>query len=100
MTRGMFVARSYVLLFALLSIAVSCSSTTLKPAGTACAADSDCAAGLSCLGLVAVSSDGGCTTAAKACSKVCTLDADCAPLGANFLCFGGCGGTRSCGATQ
>jgi len=83
----------------LLLALVACSSSTLKAAGTACSSDSDCAAGLSCLALSAVT-DAGCTNLAKACSKTCTINSDCASLGSNFTCFGNCGGSRSCGATQ
>jgi hypothetical protein len=79
---------------------VACSSTTLKSAGTACSSDSECAAGLSCLPLAAVT-DAGCTTLAKACSKNCTVNSDCTSLGSTFTCFGNCdGGSRACGATQ
>jgi hypothetical protein len=77
----------------------ACSSTSLKSAGIACSSDSECAAGLSC-GALGSFSDGGCTPAAKACSKSCTLDSDCAPLGSTFKCFAACDGTHSCGATQ
>ena len=83
----------------LLLVLVACSSPTLKVAGTACSSDSDCAAGLSCLPLSAVT-DAGCMTLAKACSKTCTINTDCASLGSNFTCFGNCGGSRACGATQ
>ena len=92
--------RTFVVVVALLLPFAACSSASLKPAGTACGADSDCAAGLSCLDLVAIVSDAGCTTAAKACSKVCTLDTDCAALGSSFMCFTACDGSRACGATQ
>jgi hypothetical protein len=76
-----------------------CSSTPLKVAGTACNADSDCAAGLSCRALGSFT-DAGCTTGAKACTKPCTIDTDCASLGGNFKCFAACDGSRACGATQ
>lgn len=76
-----------------------CSSAPLKVAGTACSADSDCAAGLSCRALGAFT-DAGCTTGAKACTKPCTIDADCAALGGSFKCFAACDGSRACGATQ
>jgi hypothetical protein len=79
---------------------LACSSSPLKSAGTACAADSDCAAGLSCLDIIGTVSDGGCASAVKACSKTCALDSDCAPLGASYKCFAACDGTKSCGATQ
>jgi hypothetical protein len=82
-----------------LLVLFACSSSTLKPAGDACSSDSECAAGLSCLALPAVT-DAGCTTLAKACSKACTINSDCASLGSNFTCFGNCGGSRACGATQ
>ncbi|MGH7298273.1 MAG: hypothetical protein ACRELB_25260 [Polyangiaceae bacterium] len=83
-----------------LSLGVACSSKALKSAGTACTSDSECAAGLSCLDLVGSVSDAGCTAAIKACSKNCTLDSDCTPLGASFRCVPGCNGASSCGATQ
>ncbi len=78
---------------------LGCSSPPLKVAGTACNADSDCAAGLSCLALGAFT-DAGCTTGAKACTKPCTIDTDCASLGGSFKCFANCSGSRACGATQ
>jgi hypothetical protein len=83
----------------LLMVLFACSSSPLKSAGTSCSADSDCAAGLSCLALSAVT-DAGCTSLAKACSKACTVNSDCASLGSNYTCFGNCGSTRACGATQ
>ena len=82
-----------------LLVAMACSSNSLRPAGTACNSDSDCAAGLTCVGLGAFT-DAGCTTAAMACSKPCTLDTDCAALGSSYKCFAACDGTRSCEATQ
>jgi hypothetical protein len=78
---------------------VACSSAALKPAGTACTSDNQCAAGLSCLPLGAFT-EAGCTPAASACSKSCNVDTDCSPLGASFKCFAACNGSLSCGATQ
>jgi hypothetical protein len=78
---------------------IGCSSPPLKVAGSACGADSDCAAGLSCRALGAFT-DAGCTTGAKACTKPCAIDTDCAPLGGSFKCFQACDGSRACGATQ
>jgi len=83
----------------LLTPFLACSSAPLRPAGTLCSSDSDCGAGLACLGYGAFS-DAGCTTSAMACSKPCTFDSDCASLGARYKCFLACGGTRSCGATS
>jgi hypothetical protein len=85
------------LLEATATLFAACSSTPLHSAGTVCGSDSDCGTGLSCLGIGAFS-DGGCTTTAMACSKHCSLDTDCAPLGTNFRCFGACDGTRTCAA--
>lgn len=75
-----------------------CSDGPLRPEGTLCTSDAECGAGLSCVGFGAFS-DAGCTTMVKACSKQCTLDADCVSLGATYKCFLACDGTRSCGAT-
>ena len=83
-------------------VIVGCSSTTAttgKPASATCSADGECSSG-ACLDLAVVAGDGGCTSAGKACSKTCNGDADCATLGAGFKCFGGCGTTKVCGATQ
>ncbi len=78
----------------------ACSSLSLPlPAGAVCNADADCASGLMCLDFATVASDGGCTVVGKGCSKSCTTDADCTSLGAKFMCFAACGGTRTCGAT-
>jgi hypothetical protein len=77
----------------------ACSSSTLKSAGSACGSDDECSAGLACFSFGAFT-DAGCTTAAKACSKACLLDGECAPFGAGYKCFAACDGTRSCGATQ
>ncbi|HLK37729.1 MAG TPA: hypothetical protein VKU41_13305 [Polyangiaceae bacterium] len=78
---------------------LSCGSSQLKAAGVACSSDSECGAGLACLG-IGTFSDAGCSTAARACSKSCAIDSDCAPLGAAFACFLACDGSRSCGATR
>lgn len=80
-------------------VVIACSSNSLHPAGTACTSDSECAAGLTCVGLGAFT-DAGCTTAAMACSKSCTLDTDCAALGSTYKCFAACDGSHSCEATQ
>jgi len=77
---------------------LACGSTPLRSEGTACSTDSDCGAGLSCVGFGAFS-DAGCTTSAKACSRACAIDADCAPLGPAYKCFLACDGSGSCGAT-
>jgi hypothetical protein len=37
---------------------------------------------------------------AKACSRPCSSDSDCAPLGSTFKCFSACVGTHACGATR
>jgi hypothetical protein len=85
----------------LLALLIACSSASLRPAGTSCTSDAECAAGLSCLGLVAQVSDAGaCANAAMACSKGCLVDSDCAAVGATFKCFPACSGGMSCGQTQ
>ena len=85
----------------LLALAMACGSTSLRPAGTSCTSDAECAAGLSCLGLVAKLSDAGaCANVAMACSKACLVDSDCAAVGATFKCFPSCNGAKSCGQTQ
>jgi len=81
-------------------VACSSSSPASGSASTACAGDGDCKNGLKCLGLATFSGDGGCTEGQKACSTACASDADCASLGAGYKCFGGCGTTKFCGATQ
>ena len=86
-----------VILFAVLSVLACTSASTSKPASATCSSDSECSSG-ACLDL-AVFNDGGCSSAGKACSKSCLNDADCAALGAKYKCFGGCGTTKSCGAT-
>src|SRR5260370_24734066 len=85
-------------LFALLIALAECSSTPLRSAGTVCSPDSECGAGLSCLGL-GTFTDAGCTTLAQSCSKRCALDSDCASLGSNFKCLVACDGTRARVAT-
>ena len=93
-------ARALVPVACLLLLGVAaCSSPPLKSAGTLCHGNGECGAGLSCL-VIGAYTDAGCSAATSACSRTCTLDADCAPLGAAFKCFAACDGTRSCGATQ
>ncbi|HTQ42441.1 MAG TPA: hypothetical protein VMI75_06750 [Polyangiaceae bacterium] len=48
-----------------------CSSAPLKVAGTACGADADCAAGLTCRALGAFT-DAGCTTGATVTRRAST----------------------------
>ena len=86
------------LLLALLIPFAACGSPALRSAGTQCSSDSECGAGLSCLGAGAFT-DAGCTTLAKSCSKACAVNSDCASLGARFTCLVACDGTRACGAT-
>jgi hypothetical protein len=76
---------------------IACSGS-LAPAGSGCSSDSDCAAGLSCLG-VGLFSDAGCSSVARACSKPCRVDGDCAAVGPKFRCFADCGGRNTCGQT-
>jgi hypothetical protein len=92
---------AFPLLLAALPTVVACSdgTSTLKPAGISCSTDGECAAGLSCENLGSFS-EAGCTPIAKACSRLCSTDSDCAPLGSTFKCFSACDGTHSCGATQ
>ena len=75
----------------------SCGTTTL-PAGTACQQPADCDSGLSCLDLAQFTGT-MCTVVGKSCSITCTIDSDCANLGATYKCFAGCGATKSCGNT-
>ena len=93
-TLGAFLAMSACVL----GFGIACSSASLRPAGSGCSVDGDCAAGLSCLG-IANFSDAGCTSIAKACSKVCRVDGDCTAVGAKFKCFAGCDATSTCGQT-
>ena len=45
--------------------------------------------------------DGSCVTLAKACSKTCSVDADCVAVGPQFKCFATCsGGKGACGQTR
>src|SRR5262249_12655874 len=83
----------------LVATAPACSSSGDLPASAECTAEGDCASGLSCVPLATFSPDGGCSAGLKACSKTCTVDADCASLGAKFKCFAGCGGPSTCGQT-
>jgi hypothetical protein len=66
-----------------------------------CATSPECASGLTCIDLAKFSSDGTCTSAGKACSKVCTGDGDCSSLTpGTFKCFAGCpGDPKFCGRT-
>jgi hypothetical protein len=79
--------------------ALHACGSSLQPAGTGCASDGECGAGLTCLGLATLS-DAGCSTEARTCSKVCRGDSDCLAVGANFKCFASCEGTGTCGRTQ
>ncbi|MEO6419067.1 MAG: hypothetical protein ABIP39_06655 [Polyangiaceae bacterium] len=80
-------------------VGLGCSSSAAHAGGATCSVDSDCNSG-SCLELGVFDGDGGsCRNAGKACSKACSIDGDCASLGANFKCFEGCGAAKSCGQT-
>ena len=80
-------------------VGLGCTSSAAREGGTTCIADSDCNSG-SCLEIGVFDGDGGsCRIGGKACSKVCSIDSDCASLGASFKCFEGCGDAKSCGQT-
>jgi hypothetical protein len=81
-----------------LVIALAACGTTPLPAGAVCKQTADCATGLSCLD-VAQFTGTTCSVVGKSCSIVCTNDAGCATLGANFKCFMGCGADKFCAAT-
>ena len=70
--------------------------------GGNCATSAQCAPGLSCIDLAMFPAGGTCTSAGKACSKVCTDDTECASLtGGTFKCFAGCpGNPKFCGRTS
>ena len=68
------------------------------PAGASCKVNADCKTGLDCLD-VAQFNGSACTVVGHACSITCTTTADCASLGSNFMCFGGCGSAMFCGKT-
>ena len=86
--------------FSMIALAVACSSPTAsKPASAECASSGECASGLACLTLATFAADGGCGAGPQICSKTCTVDGDCASLGAKFKCFAGCNGPGTCGAT-
>ena len=67
-------------------------------AGELCDTTADCVSGLECLPLGQW--DGStCTVVATVCTHLCTVTADCADLGTDYLCFLMCDGRRSCGRT-
>ncbi len=80
----------------LIALAPACSSSALHPAGTVCSTTSDCAEGLTCMGLASPAADGGCTSIGKACTKECASNSDCIAVGAGFQCFASCGGAMTC----
>lgn len=51
-----------------------------SPVGTECASTSECQSGLSCID-IDTTLGGGCTLIEKACSKVCSTNADCGTRG-------------------
>jgi len=69
-----------------------------RGAGELCDATADCESGLECLPLGQFN-DGSCTEVATICTHLCTVDADCADLGTDYLCFLMCDGRQSCGRT-
>ena len=70
-----------------------------KTGGEGCVRNNECASN-ACLPFAVFPPDGGpCTTVAMACSLVCDVDTDCAPLGSKFKCFATCGSAKSCLAT-
>lgn len=97
----------FALLFALLAAPLATvtacsgsSSPSQRAAGQGCGGGAgDCASGLSCLPFATFAADGGCTPGPDVCTIRCNADADCASLGAKFVCFAGCAGTKTCGAT-
>lgn len=92
--------RLSALFFVATLLATAACSTSNQVAGTQCTSDSQCSTG-ACLPFAVFDADSGaCNDVAKACSKTCNGDSDCASLGANFKCFAACnGGPQTCGAT-
>jgi hypothetical protein len=82
-----------------IGLVAACGGSPLRPAGTTCSTDGECAAGLSCLSLAMIS-DAGCTALATTCSKACQVDGDCVAVGPKFKCFASCGATNACGQTM
>lgn len=83
----------------LLALTPGCGSNSLHEAGTSCSTDSDCAAGLSCLG-IANNSGGACSTIAHSCTKSCVTSLDCLAVGLNFSCLPSCGSEGTCTQTR
>lgn len=81
-----------------LGCAAACGSP-LNEAGTGCATDGDCAAGLSCLPLASAPGT-DCRTVLDTCSKKCKADADCVAVAPDFKCIPTCDGGGTCGKTR
>jgi hypothetical protein len=79
-----------------IAISTMACATDPLPAGAVCQATADCKSGLSCLDLAQFNGT-MCMVVGKTCSTTCATDPDCAPLGANFRCFAGCGADKVCG---
>jgi hypothetical protein len=94
-------SRRLAVLVAMLALAGCGGSGVL---GAKCTQNGDCQSPLSCVEFDLVDS-GGCRAITKACSKLCSSDADCASLtmsnGAKSSCSSGsvyvsCGAARAC----
>jgi hypothetical protein len=84
--------------FALLMIAVACTSSKLTP-GAQCSTSDQCETGQSCLQIGEVLGP-QCEVLASVCTITCGSDSDCSTLGSSFLCFESCGSAMVCGATD
>ena len=84
--------------FALLVIAVACTSSKLPP-GAQCQTSDQCESDQSCLEIGEVLGT-QCEVLASVCTIACGSDSDCSELGSNFLCFESCGSAMVCGATD
>ena len=93
------VALGASVVIAMLAPIAGCGSNALHEAGTACSADDDCAAGLSCLG-IGNGTGGSCVTVARACTKSCSSDLDCLAVGSGFRCLPSCSAASTCVQTR
>lgn len=81
-----------------MALVVGCSTEGKGPAEP-CEETSECDGTLACLPFT-ITNNGTCMVVGDTCSTECETNADCADLGADFMCFGTCDTRKVCLKTE